>query len=57
MIIGETTGVVICSVDSLFAGDIAVSCAKKGDEVTIPIAEKVRPNDKLYVRKERIVKE
>jgi putative protease len=53
VIIGPTTGVVKCKVESLFANDVEVEKASKGDLVTIPIGEKIRENDKLYVLRKR----
>ncbi|PJA98337.1 MAG: protease [Ignavibacteriales bacterium CG_4_9_14_3_um_filter_30_11] len=47
-IIGETTGVVELNIDSIFSNDKNVSQAKKGDEITFPCSELIRPRDKVY---------
>ena len=49
IIIGPTTGVVQTKVKSIFLNEISVSSAKKSDKITIPIAEQIRPSDKLYL--------
>ncbi len=53
LITGPTTGIVQTKAASIFIDikgkDITVQKAKKGERITIPINEKVRPNDKLFV--------
>ncbi|MFA6023339.1 MAG: peptidase U32 family protein [Candidatus Pacearchaeota archaeon] len=48
-ITGATTGIIQCKVESLFLNEKPTKSAKKGDIVTIPIGERVRQNDKLYL--------
>ena len=48
LIIGPTTGVVKAKVENIVINGKKVDSAKAGDEITIPIKEKIRPNDKLY---------
>ena len=52
-ITGPTTGIIETSVSSLFVDDKPSTEAKKGDLVTIPIQERLRKKDKLYLVKER----
>ena len=47
-IIGETTGVVELNIESIFSDDVRVSQASKGEEITFPCAELIRPRDKVY---------
>lgn len=49
LITGSTTGVVKTIVKSLFVDEKPAKSAKKGDDVTIQINEKVRKNDKLFL--------
>lgn len=49
LITGPTTGVVKAVIKSIFLKDKAVASAKRGDLIAIPITEKVRPNDKLFL--------
>ena len=49
LITGPTTGVVQTKVKEIFIDEKKVTIAKKGDLITIPIEEKIRPNDKLFV--------
>ena len=53
LIIGPTTGVIKTTIKEIFVNDKSASSAKKGDSITIPIEEKVRPSDKLYLIKEK----
>ncbi|MBU0469954.1 MAG: U32 family peptidase [Nanoarchaeota archaeon] len=48
-ITGPTTGVIIIKVESIFLNERSVGLAKKGVRITIPVPEKIRPNDKLFV--------
>lgn len=54
-IIGDTTGMVKLKLESLFVHDVPAEIAKKGDVVTFPLPERVRPNDKLFVIRDRVV--
>lgn len=47
-IIGETTGVVEVKVESIYSDDLNVTQAKKGEEITFPCPELIRPRDKVY---------
>ena len=49
LITGETTGVIKGRVESLYINEKPVKSAKKGDEITLPVSEKIRKGDKLYV--------
>ncbi len=53
LITGSTTGVIESNVESIYVDDKAVIIAKKGDEISILIKERVRKKDKLYVIRER----
>ncbi|MFC1742083.1 U32 family peptidase [Nanoarchaeota archaeon] len=48
VILGNKTGIVECVVESMRVDDKDVSVAKKGDEVTMPVSEVVRANDRLF---------
>jgi putative protease len=47
-IIGSTTGVIEAKIESLVKNEINTKKALKGDEVTFPCEELVRPRDKIY---------
>ncbi|MBI2672283.1 U32 family peptidase [Candidatus Woesearchaeota archaeon] len=53
IIIGPTTGVVKTNVKSIVKSEKNITSAEKGDFVTIPIPERVRKKDKVYLIKER----
>ena len=53
LITGPTTGVVEGVIDSLRVDDSAVDAAEKGAEITFPVPETVRENDKCYILSER----
>jgi len=53
VITGPTTGYVEAEVESIFLDDAPVKNASKGQIVSIPLNEKVRPSDKVFVLKER----
>lgn len=53
LITGPTTGIVKTKVTNIVYKDKIVSNAKKGESITIPIEEKVRRNDKVFLLKER----
>ena len=46
---GETTGFLRFSASGMRVGGAEAACAKKGDEVSLRVPEKVRKNDRLYV--------
>ncbi len=48
LIIGETTGVVELNVESIYSDDVNVNQASKGEEITFPCNELIRPRDKVY---------
>lgn len=48
LITGPTTGVVQCIVDEIRINDTISKKAKKGDNISIKLPEKIRPSDKLY---------
>lgn len=48
IITGPTTGVIESTLSQLRVNDKDCEQAKRGDEITFPINEKVRPSDKLY---------
>ena len=48
IILGLTTGIVKEKVKSIFLDEKETKSAKKGDHITIPIKEQLRPNDQLY---------
>jgi len=54
MVTGVTTGFVETKVDSIFVRDVPADKAVKGDNATIPVAEKIRRNDKLYLIIDRV---
>ena len=49
LITGPTTGVLQTIVKNIFIDEKEVTIANKGDLITIPIEEKIRANDKLFV--------
>ncbi|PIN74383.1 collagenase-like protease [Candidatus Woesearchaeota archaeon CG10_big_fil_rev_8_21_14_0_10_45_16] len=53
IITGPTTGVIETTVKSIFVDERGVVSAKKGNLITIPVEEKVRPNDKIFVLEKR----
>ncbi len=53
LIIGSKTGVVKGKVKSIFVDDSDSSKAVKGENFTMPVGERVREGDKLYVLKEK----
>ncbi|HII17488.1 TPA: U32 family peptidase [Candidatus Woesearchaeota archaeon] len=48
-ITGPTTGIISATVEGIRVGDRNAEKAEKGQSITIPIAETVRKNDKLFV--------
>ncbi len=53
LITGPTTGVVMAKAESILKNNNSVNTAKKGDFITMPIKEKVRKNDKLFLIKDK----
>jgi len=53
LIIGPTTGVVKTEIKSIRINNQEISSAKKRNDVTIPVIEKVRKNDKVYLLKNK----
>ncbi len=53
LITGSTTGVVESRIESIFKDDKSSLSAKKGDKITIPVKERLRHKDKLYVIREK----
>ena len=51
LITGPTTGVLQTIVKNIFIDEKEVTIANKGNLITIPIEEKIRANDKLFVMK------
>ncbi len=49
LIIGPTTGVVTLEAGKIILDEKEVDCAVKGQLITIPVSQKVRKNDKVYV--------
>ena len=47
-LIGETSGVIEITVDSIYKDKVPVDSAQKGDKVTIPCPSKVRLRDQIY---------
>jgi putative protease len=54
LIMGPTTGVVECPVESLYCNERPADSAGRGDDVTLEVPAKVRPRDKVYLWTERI---
>lgn len=49
IITGPTTGVLQAQLEGIFVNEKQVILAKKGEEVTFPVPQKIRKNDKLFV--------
>ncbi len=49
LVTGPTTGVIRGEVSSLRLDDKEVQSVQKGDDFTLPVAEQVRPQDKLFL--------
>ena len=54
LIIGPTTGIVKTKVSSIVIDNKEITNAKRGDSITLPVEEKVRKNDKVYLLKEKL---
>ncbi|MCH8494159.1 MAG: U32 family peptidase [Balneolales bacterium] len=54
LIIGDTTGVVEHTVDSIYVDDVPAGGATQGQECTITVGERVREGDNLYVWEVRV---
>ncbi len=52
LITGPTTGVVEAKVESIYKNEKSVEKVGKGDDITVPVMEKVRFNDKVFLIKE-----
>ncbi len=48
LIIGPTTGVVSLKLENIIKDDVKLETAGKGDKITFPCNETVRPNDHIY---------
>ena len=48
IITGPTTGVIELTLDEIRQENNPIQIAKRGDTITFPVIEKVRPSDKLY---------
>jgi putative protease len=48
LIIGPTTGIIRSRVGELRLNDTKVNKVQRGDTMSMPIHEKIRPSDKLY---------
>jgi len=48
LVTGPTTGAIETTIESLMVEDVAVEKARKGDDCTFPLTEKIRTSDKLY---------
>jgi putative protease len=48
IITGPTTGVIETTLTQMRSEDEPVQAVKRGATITFPIAEKIRPSDKLY---------
>ncbi len=53
VIMGKTTGVIYGQVDGIVRDHKSIRESKSADLVTIPLADKVRKNDKVYILKKR----
>ncbi len=49
LIIGATTGVVSVKINNILKDDVATNEASKGDKITFPCQELVRPHDSVYI--------
>ena len=49
LIMGESTGVIEMSIESMKVFDVDSTSAKRGDELTMKIPSAVRRNDKIYL--------
>jgi len=50
---GDNTGVVKFKLENFYLNDAPATVAKKGDLITIPVSERFRINDKLFLSKDR----
>ena len=48
LVTGPTTGAEEMQIQEMFVNDIKGESALKGDSITIPLAFRIRPSDKLY---------
>lgn len=50
---GPTTGAVFIEVESIMKDEQPTGCGMKGHSVTVPVSEKVRENDKVFLMRNR----
>ncbi len=50
---GDNSGVIKFKLENFFLNDVPGTVAKKGDTITIPVSERLRINDKLFLSKDR----
>jgi putative protease len=48
LIVGPTSGVVELKVENIIKEDISIQTAEKGDRITFPCPQLVRPHDTVY---------
>jgi putative protease len=48
IVTGPTTGYIHVVVNEMMVNEASAQTAKKGDVLTTPIPEKIRPSDKIY---------
>lgn len=53
LVTGDTTGALKIPIDTLFVDGKEATAAKKGDLITVSVPSRIRPNDKLYVVRDR----
>ncbi len=53
VIMGKSTGVLYCDVNEMKRDDLSIEISKKSDLVTIPLTDRVRKNDKVYLLRKR----
>lgn len=50
---GDNTGVIKFKLENFYLNDVSGTVAKKGDIITIPVSQRLRINDKLFLSKDR----
>ena len=48
LVTGPTTGAVVWTLKSLYVDERPADSARKGDSITFPVPERIRPGDQLY---------
>jgi putative protease len=48
LIVGPTSGVVELKVENIIKDDLPILSAEKGDRITFPCSQLVRPHDTVY---------